>query len=182
MAATFHHGPEVIEHKDGVSVVRDVKSAVTYVNGTAPIHLVHDTAAKRAGFINKRVVVRSRAEAAAAFGEHAAGYTIPAALDAIFDQGDGGTIIVNNVFDPDTHKTGTAPDPAVVSVQDINGGISAAGIASGFSGAYECYNTLGYFPKIIIAPGYSPSAVVRSEMDVVASRLNAWLLPICLSA
>ncbi|MGV1825597.1 phage tail sheath family protein [Agrobacterium vitis] len=173
MAATFHHGPEVVEHKDGVSVVRDVKSAVTYVNGTAPIHLIHDTAAKRAEYINKRVVIRTRTEAAAAFGEHVAGYTIPAALDAIFDQGDGGTIIVNNVFDPDTHKSGTTPDPAAVTVQEINGGISAAGVARGFSGAYECYNTLGYFPKIIIAPGYSPSAVVRSEMDVVASRLNA---------
>ncbi|MUO78147.1 phage tail protein [Agrobacterium vitis] len=173
MAATFHHGPEVVEHKDGVSVVRDVKSAVTYVNGTAPIHLIHDTAAKRAEYINKRVVIRTRTEAAAAFGEHVAGYTIPAALDAIFDQGDGGTIIVNNVFDPDTHKSGTTPDPAAVTVQEINGGISAAGVARGFSGAYECYNSLGYFPKIIIAPGYSPSAVVRAEMDVVASRLNA---------
>ncbi len=71
MAATFHHGPEVVEHKDGVSVVRDVKSAVTYVNGTAPIHEVHDTAAKRADYINKRVVIRTRAEGAAAFGEHA---------------------------------------------------------------------------------------------------------------
>lgn len=60
MAATFHHGPEVVEHKDGVSVVRDVKSAVTYVNGTAPIHLIHDTAAKRAEYINKRVVIRTR--------------------------------------------------------------------------------------------------------------------------
>ena len=104
MAATFHHGPEVIEHKDGVTVVRDVKSAVTYVNGTAPIQDVHTTTLARAEFINKRVIVRSRAEAAAAFGEHKAGYTIPAALDAIFDQGDGGTIIVNNVFDPDVHK------------------------------------------------------------------------------
>ncbi|MDZ7822976.1 MAG: hypothetical protein U5K75_02320 [Ahrensia sp.] len=46
MTTNFHHGPEVIEHKDGVSVVRDVKSAVTYLNGLAPIGLVHDTAEK----------------------------------------------------------------------------------------------------------------------------------------
>lgn len=173
MAATFHHGPEVIEHKDGVTVVRDVKSAVTYVNGTAPIHEVHDTALKRADYINKRVIVRSRAEGAAAFGVHEAGYTIPAALDAIFDQGDGGTIIVNNVFDPDTHKEGTTPDPTKVTTADINGTITPAGLATGFSGAYECYNRFGYFPKLIIAPGFSPTATVRAEMDVVAGRLHA---------
>lgn len=173
MAATFHHGPEVIEHKDGVTVVRDVKSAVTYVNGTAPIQDVHATALAREDYINKRVIVRSRAEGAAAFGEHKAGYTIPAALDAIFDQGDGGTIIVNNVFDPDVHKEGANPDPSKVTTVDINGTISPAGLASGFSGAYECYSKFGYFPKLIIAPGYSPAATVRAEMDVVANRLHA---------
>ncbi len=82
------------------------------------------------------------------------------ALDAIFDQGDGGTIIVNNVFDPDTHKSGTTPAPAAVTVQDINGRCFLCRYRLGFSGAYECYNTLGYFTKIIIAHGYSPSAVV----------------------
>lgn len=173
MAATFHHGPEVVEHKDGVTVVRDVKSAVTYVNGTAPVQDVHDSEVKRADFINKRVIVRTRAEAAAAFGLHKSGYTIPAALDAIFDQGDGGTIIVNNVFNPDTHKEGTTPDPSKVTTADINGTITPAGLATGFSGAYECYNKFGYFPKLIIAPGYSPTATVRAEMDVVANRLHA---------
>lgn len=173
MAATFHHGPEVVEHKDGVTVVRDVKSAVTYLCGTAPIQDVHDTAEKRADYINKRVIIRSRAEAAAAFGLHKAGYTIPAALDAIFDQGDGGTIIVNNVFDPDVHKDVTDPDPSKVLATDVIGTIMPTGEATGFSGAYECYNKFGYFPKILLAPGYSPTATVRAEMDVVASRLNA---------
>ncbi|MBP1862144.1 phage tail sheath family protein [Rhizobium herbae] len=173
MAATFHHGPEVVEHKDGVTVVRDVKSAVTYLNGTAPIHLIHTTPEERAKYINKRVIIRSLAEAAAAFGPHASGYTIPAALDAIFDQGDGGTIIVNNVFDPDVHKEGVTPDVSKVTTAEINGTISAGGAASGFKGAYECYNKFGYFPKLILAPGYSPTATVRAEMDVVAGRLNA---------
>lgn len=173
MAANFHHGPEVIEHKDGVTVVRDVKSAVTYVNGTAPIHLIHTTQPDRAKYINKRIVIRSEAEAAAAFGPDTAGFTIPAALDAIFDQGQGGTIIVNNVFDPDFHKTGTTPDVSKVTTSEINGTISEAGAASGFKGAYECYNKFGYFPKLIIAPGYSPTPTVRAEMDVVANRLNA---------
>ncbi len=173
MAATFHHGPEVIEHKDGVTVVRDVKSAVTYLNGTAPIHLIHTTAEERAKYVNKRVIIRSLAEAAAAFGPHKPGFTIPAALDAIFDQGDGGTIIVNNVFDPDVHKDGANPDASKVTTAEINGTISASGASSGFKGAYECYNKFGYFPKLLLAPGYSPTSTVRAEMDVVAGRLNA---------
>lgn len=172
MAATFHHGPEVVEHKDGVTVVRDVKSAVTYISGTAPIQEVHATPETRAKYIDQRVIVRSRAEGSAAFGEHKAGYTIPAALDAIFDQGDGGTIIVNNVFDPDKHKEGAVPDPSKVTPADINGTITPAGKATGFSGAYECYNKFGYFPKLFLAPGFSPTPTVRAEMDVVATRLH----------
>lgn len=172
MAATFHHGPEVIEYKTGSQVIRDVKSAVTYLNGTAPIHELHDTPTKRAAFINKRIVIRTRDEAAAAFGEHEAGFTIPAALDAIFDQGAGGTIVVNNVFDPDVHKEETTPDVSKVTPQEINGTISPAGLATGAKGAYECYNRFGYFPKLFLTPGYSPTAIVRAEMDVVASRLN----------
>jgi uncharacterized protein len=169
----YHHGVEVIEHTESGNIIRDVKSAVTYLCGTAPIQDVHATALAREDYINKRVIIRTRAEAAAAFGVHKAGYTIPAALDAIFDQGDGGTIIVNNVFDPDAHQTAGTPDPSLVTTTDINGSVDADGIATGLSGAYECYSKFGYFPKLFIAPGYSPVSTVRAEMDVIASRLHA---------
>lgn len=177
MSATFHHGPEVVEHWEGSTVVRDVKSAVSYISGTAPIHEVHADAPSRAKYINERIIIRTREEAAAAFGPHKAGYTIPAFLDAVFDQGAGGTIIVNNVFDPDVHKEGATPDVSKVTSTEINGTISPTGKATGFSGAYECYSKFGYFPKLLLAPGYSPLATVRTEMDVVASRLHA--LAIC---
>ncbi len=166
MTTNFHHGPEVIEHKDGVTVVRDVKSAVTYINGTAPIGDVHDTAEKRAAFINKRVIVRSR-EDAAQFGPQTDGFNIPNELDAIFDQGAGGTIIVNNVFDPDTHANGISD----VTLPELVGEINAQGVATGMSGAYECYNRFGYFPKIYLSDrSYEPG--MRVEMDQVAHRLG----------
>lgn len=171
MTTNYHHGPEVVEHKDGVTVVRDVRSAVTYLVGTAPIHLVHE-APEREAFINKRVLVRTPAEAAAFFGPQTPGFTIPNALDAIFDQGAGGTIIVNNVFDPDVHDDEGDPDPGAVVTADITGTI-VDDQATGLKGAYECYNRFGYFPKIILAPGFSPTAAVRVEMDVVAHKLNA---------
>lgn len=168
MPVNFHHGPEVIEHKDGVSVIRDVKSAVTYINGTAPIGEVHDTALKRADYINKRIIIRTPEEAAAAFGPQMAGFSIPQAIDAIFDQGSGGTIIVNNVFDPDVHATG----PQDVTAAELVGGVDGSGVATGMSGAYECYNRFGYFPKILLSAMCSDPGV-RVEMDSVATKLNA---------
>ena len=168
MTTNFHHGPEVIEHKDGVTLVRDVKSAVTYINGTAPIGEIHLTAEARADYINVRKIIRTPAEAAAAFGPQMAGFTIPQALDAIFDQGYGGTIIVNNVFDPDTHVNGVGD----VTQAELLGGIDANGDASGLSGAYECYNRFGYFPKLLLS-AQSSDPVIRVEMDQVANRLHA---------
>lgn len=168
MVATFHHGPEIVEHKDGVTVVRDVKSAVTYVNGTAPIGEVHDTTEKRADYINKRILVRTREEAAAAFGPQMAGYTIPQALDAIFDESAGGTIIVNNVYDPDIHQNG----PADVTVPQLTGGVDENGVATGLAGSLECYNRFGYFPKLFLS-AQSDNALIRAEMRQYADKLSA---------
>lgn len=171
----FHHGPEVIEHRDGVSVVRDVRSAITYVNGCAPIHEVHDTPAKRADFINKRIVVRSRADATAWFGPQTAGYNIPAALDALFDESSGGTIIVNNVFDPDEHQgDGDAPDPTQVTTAELTGEITHD-VATGMKGAYECYARFGFFPKLYLSDR-STTAVMRAEMNIVAHHLHGLAL------
>lgn len=166
-STNFHHGPEVIEHKDGVQVVRDVKSAVTYVNGTAPIGEVHDTAGERADYINKRHIIRTRQEAADAFGPQLAGYTIPQVLDAIFDESDGGTIVVNNVFDPDTHAGG----PGDVTVPELVGAIGAGDVATGLSGAYECFSRFGFFPKIYLS-ALSSDPAVRTEMDIIAHKLH----------
>ena len=174
MPSNFHHGPETVEHKDGVTVVRDVKSAVTYVTGTAPIHEIHDTPEKREEFVNTRKIVRTQAEGADFFGPQTDGFTIPNALDAIFDQGGGGTIIVNNVFDPDdaAHQDDGAPAVSKVTTADITGTITG-NRATGLKGAYECYHRFGYFPKILISPGFSPTAAVRAEMDIVSHKLNA---------
>ncbi len=166
MPANFVHGPEVIEHKDGVTVVRDVKSAVTYVNGCANIGAVHDTAEKRAEYINKRHIVRSRADAAAMFGPQTDGFNIPQALDAIFDESAGGTIIVNNVFDPDTHA-----NVAAVTDAEIVGEVKGDGSRTGLQGAVECHNRFGFFPKIFLSDR-SSIAGVRLEMDQMAHLLN----------
>jgi hypothetical protein len=161
---TFHHGPEVL-FQSTPSKVREVRSAVTYLNGTAPIGEVHATPAERADYINKLHVVRTR-EDAAKFGPDMAGYNIPAALDAIFDESPGGTIIVNNVFDPDTHTNG----PSDVTTAELTGDVLATGERTGMKKARECYHRFGFFPKLYLSDR-SSLPEVRTEMQSIAETL-----------
>lgn len=79
---------------------------------------------------------------------------------------------MNNVFDPDTHKTGNAPDPTLVSSADMVGGLDAAGRPKGFDVAYSLYNRFGFFPRRIIAPRFTGLAGVRAKMEVVANNVR----------
>lgn len=100
MTANFLHGVETIILSKGARQIRQVKTAVIGLVGTAPTYLV-DAADKT---VNDLQLVLSDRDASKYFGEHRKGYTIPAALEAIYDQGYG-TVIVVNVFDSDTHHT-----------------------------------------------------------------------------
>lgn len=100
MAANFLHGVETIEIDKGPRPIRGVKTAVVGLVGTAPIFAVDGTLAT----VNEPVLVLSDRDAAQFFGPQMEGYTIPQALDAIFDQGRGIAIVIN-VFDPATHTS-----------------------------------------------------------------------------
>lgn len=95
MAANYLHGVETVEVERGPRPVRTVKSAVIGLIGTAPV-----------GAVNVSTLTLSE-KGAAAFGPQLPGFTIPQALDAIYDHG-AGTVIVINVLDPATHKTAVA--------------------------------------------------------------------------
>ncbi len=99
MPANYLHGVETIEVERGARPVRTVKSAVIGLIGTAPI-----------GAVNVATLSLSEKDAAQ-FGPQLAGFTIPQALDAIYDHGTG-TVIVINVLDPAIHKT-SVPAEAV---------------------------------------------------------------------
>lgn len=114
MAANFLHGVETIEVRDGGRPVRMVKSAVIGLVGTAPVWAV-DQADR---FVNLPVLITSDLDAAKYGGPNEAGYTIPAALEAIRDQGRGVVIIVN-VFDPATHKTAQAATAKTFSAAGV---------------------------------------------------------------
>ena len=228
MAANFLHGVETIEIEKGPRPIRTVKSAVVGLIGTAPLGDVH----------TPTIVLSDRQ--AIQFGPQLAGFSIPQALDAIFDQG-AGTVIVINVLDPAVHKTAVASevvvldgdtgktakpawigaatvknqagdvthvlgtdytadpltgkitrvaggaiapgasltvgyahaDPTKVAPADVIGAVSAAGVRTGMQVLLDTYNLMGFFAKILIAPGFCTLNSVASEMLVMASKLRA---------
>lgn len=109
MPANFLHGVETIELMKGARPVRQVKTAVIGLVGTAPVHQL--AAADRR--VDEPFLVLSDTDAGRLAGPALPGYTIPQALDAIFDQGRG-TVIVINVFDPAAHKTSVAGEAVVL--------------------------------------------------------------------
>jgi phage tail sheath protein FI len=181
MASTEpYFGPEVVDRDAGGEFVRELKAATAFIVGTAPIHEVHATAEARAPYINKKVLIRKREDISVIFGPARDGYTLPQALDAMFDQAEDrgiGTICVVNVFDPDVHKDGAnAPDPSLVSNLDIVGEFDAAGVPSGMKLAYSCFQSFGWFPKIMLVPGFSGLVGVKAEGLVISNRIRSRFL------
>jgi len=109
MPANFLHGVETVEVVKGPRPIRAVKTAVIGLVGTAPIH--HLNADNRK--VNAPYLVLSDVDAGTLAGPALTGYTIPQALDAVFDQGRG-TVIVINVFDPAIHKTAVVGEAVMV--------------------------------------------------------------------
>lgn len=124
MPANFLHGVETIEVEKGPRPIRGVKTAVIGLVGTAPIYEAAEADRK----INEPVLILSDKDAAEYFGSVESGYTIPQALDAIFDQGKG-IVIVVNVLDPTTHKTAVA-DEAKTFGSDDTVTLAHKGVAS----------------------------------------------------
>lgn len=171
MSTEQFFGSEVIHSDLSTATVAPRPAATAVFAGTAPIGEVHATAEERAKYLNTSVIVKTREEAAAAFGPHQDGFTIPAALDAMFDQANAngiGEIEVINVFDPDTHAS-----VADVSNLDIIGSFDAAGKPSGLKCAYASYQRFGRFSKILLAPGFTGLTGVRAELETIANRIRA---------
>jgi hypothetical protein len=178
----YHHGPEVIERFEAGRTIRDIKAATMMLVGTAPIQTLHTTVQARAAYIEKDIIIRTKEDAVAAFGPFSGAttagkaYSIPAALHAIFnkDRGRGvGTLVVRNVFDPDVHKDGSTPDPTLVTPAMIAGELKSNGQPTGFEAAYYTYAKFGYFPRRLIAPGFSTTLSVRQKMLAVANKIKA---------
>ena len=112
MPPNFLHGAETIEIRAGARPIRQIKTAVIGLIGTAPTHLLDTGNAT----LNEPKLVLSDTDAGKFAGPQIEGFTIPQAMDAIFDQGRG-TVVMVNVFDPATHKQSVA-DEALTFADD----------------------------------------------------------------
>jgi len=118
MAANFLHGVETSLVKVGPRPVNVVKSAVIGLIGLATID-PDDTATfdpTRTSVTvnrNKPFLVLNDTDGAK-FGPEIPGFTIPQALDAIFDQG-AGTVVVVNVFDPTKHLAAVSAETVAIA-------------------------------------------------------------------
>lgn len=92
MPAQYLHGVETIEIPNGSSPINVVKSAVIAIAGIAPLGP------------RQALTLVSNPTDAAQFGALLPGFNIPFALDAIYKQGNVGTCVVVNVYDPTLHN------------------------------------------------------------------------------
>lgn len=164
MPASFLHGVETIEIQKGARTIKTVKTAIVGLVGTAPISSVE--AEYRT--INEPTLILNEIDAVKYFGEQTSGYTIPQALQSIFDQG-AGVVIVINVFDPAKHQS-----VSDVTIGDINGGVDTlTGKRKGMKAFEDCYSLFGYFPKTIIAPVFCEETAVVSQMKAICDKIRA---------
>lgn len=241
MSANFLHGVETIELDIGPRPIRGVKTAVIGLIGTAP--LLDVASADRT--LNTFQLVTNDRDAVKYFGQDRSGFSIPWALDAIFDQGNGPICLVVNVLDPASDVTAVASeavalnavtgvaqlahpqvssvvvkdstgvttrvagaagdylldaangtltkvtggalatgdlvsynwlDPSKAVAADIVGGVDGSGNRTGMQALLDTYQALGFYPKLLIAPGYSTANAVATELQVLATKLRAMAL------
>ena len=177
MPDQFLHGVEVIEINDGARPIKTVKSSVIGLVGTAPQGPVN----------TPTLILGSRAKAAEIFGENNDAnkdYTIPKALDGIFDQA-GAMVVVINIADPSNpaHLTTGVLDPANIIDADVVGGIDGTtGQYKGVHALLAANTELGVTPRIIIAPNFTHDMPggnanpVVSELLGIAENLRAVII------
>lgn len=106
MPANYLHGIETLEIERGPRAIRVVKSAVIALIGSAPTGPV------------KTLTLSLNDIDGAQFGTHLPGFSIPEALNGIYDFG-AGTVLVYNVLDPEVHKSSLVDQPAGFADNDL---------------------------------------------------------------
>lgn len=155
MPEQFLHGVEVIEVTSGARAIRTVASSVIGLIGTAPD-------ADAAVFpLNTPVLLAGFQPSLVA--ELGTDGTLPSAIDGIYDQA-GAVVVVVRVAEGNDNAA---------TISNIIGGVSAGGAYSGVKVFLGAESILGVQPRILIAPGFTKTAGVLTELVTVANRLRA---------
>jgi hypothetical protein len=156
---SFLHGVEIVEIDDGARPIQTVRSSVIGLVGTAP-------AADPLKFpLNTPVLIAGSRSEAAALGAKG---TIPAAIDAIFDQA-GAMVVVIRV-----EENTTTP---ATTISNVIGGVDVAtGKNLGLQALLSAESIVKVAPRILIAPGFTQNNAVVAEMLGIADRMRAVII------
>ncbi len=146
----FLHGVETTDIKHGTASVREVKTGVIGLIGTAP-----------QGDVNKLTLCLNSTDDSQ-FGQVTANHTIPAALKSLREQGAGMVMVIN---------VGT--DTSEVQISDIIGTTLDTGKRTGIQHLVDGYGIYGFDAKILIAPNFSSIPAVAAALEAIANRLKA---------
>ncbi len=158
MATDFLHGVEVLEVDTGSRPIRTVGSAVIGLVGTAP-----DADPDAFPLGTPVVVAGSRLEAAKLDTAGNAAGTLPAAMDAIFDQ-IGALVIVVRVDE------GVDIDATLANV--ISGVDATTGAYTGVHALAAAESITSYQPRLLCAPGFTHQRPGGAANPVVAELLG----------
>ncbi len=158
MPADYHHGVRVIQTVEGTRPIRTVNTAVIGIVGTAP------DADNTIFPLNTAVLVAgSRTDAAALDTVGDGAGTLPAAMDAIFDQIAPYMVIVRVEEGADEAETTT----------NVIGTVEADGTHTGMKALLTAKVGLGITPRILGVPGLDGLAVA-TELGGIADSLRAF--------
>ena len=151
----FLHGVETIDISKGTTQVREVRSGIVGLVGTAP-----------KGVVNELTICLSSTDDAQ-FGDITTNHTIPQALKSLREQGASMVMVVNVGGAEDTGGTDT------IAVADIIGTTLETGARTGIQLLGDGYGIYGYDAKILIAPGFSSVPAVAGALEVMAHQIKA---------
>lgn len=164
--STYHHGAEVVNTGGFPSSVTEVETSTICIVGTGNIAALD----AELQTVNTPVLLRNYADAVKYFGPHAAGFSLPEALEYLYLQFGKvkPAVIAINVFDPATHTGGVSDVTATV----VKGGL-VDGKRTGIFAISDAQPVTGKKPKILIAPGFSADPAVQAQLSALAEELKA---------
>lgn len=143
----FLHGVETIDVNQGTASVREVKTGVIGLVGTAPT-----------GAVNELTLCLNSTDDAQ-FGKPTHGTTIPYALKSLRELGAGAILVINV--------------GATAGVADLIGTTDETGKRTGLQHFLDGYGIFGFDAKILIAPYFASVPAVATALEVMANRLKA---------
>lgn len=155
MTERFLHGPEILEVDTGTRTIRTARSSVIGLVGTAP-------AADSDKFpLNTPVLISGKRTDAVGLG---ATGTLPAAIDGIFDQVGAMVVLI---------RVDVGADNAATLANIVGGVDDTTGQYLGVHALLGAQSKVHVTPRILIAPGFTNSEAVLTEMVPIADSLRA---------